>query len=430
MSHRSRRRLGAAATTATLCLILAACGSSSSNGGGGGSGSGPLTIANFNPFSGPNAAYGFFEQAGCVAGTHVINQQGGVMGHQLTCQIVDSRGDPADAVPAAQKMLATTSNLVAIVDQDSGLLTSTVPLFDAAHIPDMSIGGDIPFDKNHYQYFWRTVPGDDVAGYALAAYVKLKTPFTRIASMFTNDQSAQGNVPGLASGARNLGLSVPVTESLAVDQTSYETEIQKMKAANPQVFAMESDPQSAGVLFGQMKQAGALLPGVLTSGTVGVNFDRAAVAAIGASTYENNFVRVVQYAPSTGLAWQTWKKALDEIASQVRNASSDANEIYSEIPYDNVNTLALAMLAAKSTEPTKFNSFIPKVTQGTTVVHTFAEGKAALAAGKTIDYVGIQGQVTFDQYHNSQGQWGAFHPIKNKLAAVLTAAEVAKAEGR
>ena len=28
-------------------------------------------------------------------------------GHKLTCTIVDSRGDPADAVPAAQQMLAT-----------------------------------------------------------------------------------------------------------------------------------------------------------------------------------------------------------------------------------------------------------------------------------------------------------------------------------
>lgn len=418
-----------------LCALLAACGSSSTGGaatGGGATGSGggsTLTIANFDPFSGPNSAYGFFEQAGCVTATKLINAEGGVLGHKLTCQIVDSRGDPADAVPAAQQMLATSSNLVGIVDQDSGLLTSTVPLFNAAHIPDMSIGGDIPFDHNHYPYFWRTIPGDDVAGYALAAYVKLRTPYKRVASMFTNDQSAQGNVPGLAAGARNLGLTIPITESLAVAQPTYETEIQRMHSANPQALAMESDPQTAGVFFGELKQAGALIPGVLTSGTVGVNFDQAVSSAIGKPTYEKYFVRVLQYAPSAGPAWETFSKGLTSIGNSVRDAQTAHTQIYTEIPYDNTNMLALAMLAAHSTKPTVFNSYIPKITQGSTVVRTYAQGKAALAAGKTIDYVGVERQVTFDQYHNSQGEWGAFQPITNKLIATLSAKDVAQAEG-
>jgi branched-chain amino acid transport system substrate-binding protein len=429
MRSRLLRSAVAACVVAILGAALASCGSG--GGGGGGSSKGAtLNIADFSPFSGPNATYGFLEQAGCAAGVNLIDQEGGVMGHKLNCQIVDSRGDPADAVPAAQQMLATMSNLVGIVDADSGLLTSTVPLFDQAHIPDLSVGGDIPFDKNHFQYFWRTIPGDDVNGYALAAYIKFKTRYIRVASMFANDQAAQGNVPGLASGARTLGLGVPVTESLAVDQQTYETEIQRMRSANPQVIAMESDPQTAGVLYGEMKQAGSLIPGVLTSGTTGTDFDKAMVAAIGSSTYTGNFVRVIQFAPSTGPAWQTWDKALKTVGSSVRGAPGDANQIYSEIPYDNVIMLALAMLEAHSTDPLKINSYIPKVTQGSTVVHTYAEGRAALAAGKTIDFVGVEGQVNFDKYHNSAGQWGAFRPLSNKLVAVLSAKQVAQAQGR
>jgi branched-chain amino acid transport system substrate-binding protein len=433
MGSRGLRPVLAGLAVIMLCALLGACGSGSSAGGasgGGSSGSGALTIADFSPFSGPNATYGFLEQAGCAAAVKLINQQGGVMGHQLNCRIVDSRGDPADAVPAAQQMLATTSNLVAIVDADSGVLTSTVPLFDQAHVPDMSVGGDIPFDTNKYPYFWRTIPGDDVNGYALAAYVKFKTPYTKVASMFANDQAAQGNVPGLAAGAKKLGLNVPITESLAVDQQTYETEIQRMKSAGAQVLASETDPQSAGVLFGEMKQAGSLVPGVLTSGTTGTDYDKAMTAVIGAKTFTNNFVRVIQFAPSSGPAHKTWAQALKSIGNSVRGAPEDIDQIYSEIPYDNTVQIALAMLAAHSTDRTKINEFIPKVVQGSTVVHTFAEGKAALAAGKTIDFVGVEGQVSFDKYHNSQGQWGAFRPLSNKLVAVLTAKQVAQAKGQ
>src|ERR1700738_763862 len=73
---------------------------------------GTLTFASFNPFTGPDASFGPEMQAGCVVASSLINKAGGVLGHQTTCITVDTRGDPADAVPAAQKMLATTSNLV------------------------------------------------------------------------------------------------------------------------------------------------------------------------------------------------------------------------------------------------------------------------------------------------------------------------------
>ena len=86
---------------------------------------------------------------------------------------------------------------------------------------DLSAGGDVQFDKNIYPYFWRTTPGDDVAGYSLAAYVKFGTGYTRVAAIFGNDQAAQGNVPGLVSGAKHLGLKIVSNEAIALDQTTY-----------------------------------------------------------------------------------------------------------------------------------------------------------------------------------------------------------------
>jgi branched-chain amino acid transport system substrate-binding protein len=428
---KARHRLVRATALLGCAAVVAACASNGSAGQGSSS-SGRLEIDNFDPFSGPNSVYGFYEQAGCVPAVNLINADGGVLGHKFYCGITDSRGDPADAVPAAQQLLATSTNLVGIVDQDSGVLTATVPLFNAAHITDLSIGGDIPFDTNHYKYFWRTIPGDDVAGYSFAAYLKNDTKYTKVASVFTNDQSAQGNVPGLLKGSQNLHLSIVNNQTLALDQTSYETEIQKLKAAHPQVMVLESDPQTAGVLFGELKQANALMPGVLTSGTIGASWDRAMVAAIGKADFMKYFVRVVQFAPSSGYAWTVFNKALYAAAKagQVKTPSAYASSIYSEDPYDNVNMMALAMLEAHSTKPIVYNPYIQKVTTGTTVVHTFAQGKAAIEAHKTIDYVGVEGQIHFDKYHNSAGEWGVFQPLTNKLLKILPASYVTAAEGR
>src|ERR1700716_46652 len=73
---------------------------------------GTLTFASFNPFTGPDASFGPEMAAVCITASNLINQSGGLLGHQTECIAVDTRGDPADAVPPAQKMLATKPNLV------------------------------------------------------------------------------------------------------------------------------------------------------------------------------------------------------------------------------------------------------------------------------------------------------------------------------
>ena len=235
-------------------------------------------------------------------------------------------------------------------------------------------------------------PGDDQAGYALAAYIKYDTHYTKVGALFADDVAAQGNVPGLVGGAKNLGLTIVNNQKLALDQTSYATEVQQLKAAHPQVITTESDPQTAGVLLANLKQAGALLPIVGTSGTTGADYDRAAIAAIGRSTYGQDFLRVIQYTATSGPAFGVWKPALMS-APGIKDRSSQLTGFGPETAYDHVTMEALAMLAAHSTTGTVYNSYIPKIVSGTVKVDSFAQGKAALAQGKTIDFVGLEGQI-------------------------------------
>jgi ABC-type branched-subunit amino acid transport system substrate-binding protein len=386
-----------------------------------------LEVAVFSPFTGPNAIYGYFNYNGCVPAALEVDKAGGVLGHQIYCQIVDNRGEPADAVPAAQNLIASDANVVGIVDGDSGLLSATVPLFSAAHIPELSLGGDVQFDKSAYPYFWRTTPGDDQAGYALAAYLRFDTPYRKIGAVFGNDQAAQGNVPGLVKGAKNLHLKIVNQQAIALDQTSYQTEVQQLKNAHPQVIATESDPQTAGVFLANLKQAGELKPIVGTSGTVGANYDKAAGSALGQKTYESNFVRLSQFTATSGPAFNAWKQALK--SSSVKNQSAVLTGYGPEVAYDHTILLALAMVAAKSTNRVKFNPFIAKVTEGKTVVHSFAQGVAALKAGKSIDYVGLESQISFNSYHNSGGVWSVTQPLTNRSLKVVSAKDVAAAEG-
>src|SRR2546421_1784407 len=90
----------AAATTVTL----AACGGSSSSGTSGSSGSSSsgqtLNIGVIYPYTGANADQGAVGMAGCLAGIAQVNAGGGALGAKFACKPFDTKGDPADAVPA------------------------------------------------------------------------------------------------------------------------------------------------------------------------------------------------------------------------------------------------------------------------------------------------------------------------------------------
>lgn len=74
--------------------------------------------------------------------------------------------------------------------------------------------------------------------------------------------------------------------------------------------------------------------------------------------------------------------------------------------YDGINLAALSMVAAKSTDRTVWAPWILKIgngVPGAVVVRSFAEGLAALNAGKQIRYEGPGGPTNFDSFHDSPG---------------------------
>src|SRR5215472_3851484 len=108
--HQSCWRTISAAAAVTLTVALAACSSNSSNSSSAGA-SGTLTFADVAPFSGADAALGPIYLVSCDGTTNAINKAGGILGHKVTCTTADTRGEPADAVPAVGNLLSVAKNL-------------------------------------------------------------------------------------------------------------------------------------------------------------------------------------------------------------------------------------------------------------------------------------------------------------------------------
>lgn len=410
-------------------LIVGACSSAGSSGPGSASGSATLVVGEFNPFTGPDAAFGPEMVGGCVPAIRLINADGGVLGHRLSCVQEDTRGDPADAVPAAQKMMATESSLIGVLGPSSDEALATVPLLNRGHVPMFVDTGQAAFDHTNDAYFWRITPADDVKGYALALWAH-KAGYTRAAAVFGNDAGAQSDVPTLVRAFTRLGGTIVYNKPVALDQSSYRTEIENMLAGHPQVIFTEVDPQTGATFLSELQQLHGLIPVIGTEVSLQAPWLKAVSSAIGAGPMAHYFEGMQPYAPPSGAAWQAYNRSLLASASQVPKPGQWSSDPYSMTYYDAVNVMALAILAAKSTSPAVFNKYVTRVTEpgsGKTVVTTFAAGKAALRAGKQIQYVGAGGPIVFNHWHNSTGAFEAAKYLNGKLALVgsVSAAQIA-----
>jgi ABC-type branched-subunit amino acid transport system substrate-binding protein len=408
-------RTAAALGVAMLGVALSACGSSSSGGSGSG-GSTPasgsaLTIADVAPFSGPDAALGPTYLASCYGATSAINAAGGVLGHKLTCKSVDTRGDPADAVPAVNQLFATTSSLALVIGCTSDEAASVAPIINAHKMAMFCMTGQSEFDHVHYPYFYRLVPPDLEESYAMVAIAQ-ELRYKRIALAFGNDIGSQTFVQPATAALKKAGIALATSQTLDLTATTFRTEAEAIIQSHPDAIMTEALGSADPTLFAEIKQlnGGKVIPIIGTSAAISPAFFKSAAAAIGASAFASNFHADNLVTETSGPAYQAFSKALLSQQGKVPGATGNFTT-YLSAPggvhlYDGINLAALAMLMSKSTSPSSYGPDIIKIgdgVPGATVCHSFAQCASALRAGRAIRYEGPGGPTSFDSYHDSTG---------------------------
>jgi ABC-type branched-subunit amino acid transport system substrate-binding protein len=400
--HRLGRRVG---LLPMLALVLAACGSGSSTSSGSSNNS-PLLIGIVAPFTGADAALGPAYFAACLPAARAINNAGGIMGHTVSCQQFDTRGEPADAVPAAQQMVASHSNLMAVVGCTSDEASSVVPIIDHAHIPMFCMTGQSEFNKSSFTYFHRLVPPDAFDSYALVGSALDYFHYKNVALVFGNDIGSQAFVAPATTALQHLGATVTINQAIALGQPSYRTEVTAMLATHPDVIFTEALGPTDATYLAEVKQLnGSSLPIMGTSATIDPVWFKAVTGAIGVPDVLSKFTAVDLGVSFSGPGYTEFKTNLDASASQFADAPKYAERGATLHLYDGIIQAALAMDETQSTDPTVYNAKIKDVgngVSGATTVNTYKDGVAAINSGKSVVWVGAGGATHYDQYNNSQ----------------------------
>jgi ABC-type branched-subunit amino acid transport system substrate-binding protein len=372
---------------------------------------GPLSVGVIAPFTGPAAQFGKLLSAPCYAGTKLINDAGGVLGHQLQCVSIDDTGDPADAVPNVTKALATTSNLDMAIGLESNTAATTVPIVNRAKLPFFTTNGLVSLSNTNAKYYWRATASDDANGAAFAVWAVQKG-FKNAAVVFQDNIGAEGNLPGVLAALPKLGGQMAINVTIPGDAASYSSVVTRVIAARPDVLIFAADPQTAATFLAEYRQlnSGSLPPMVTATDSLTPDFFDAVTKSVGVQYLTQSAYLVGSYFDSSTPAFATYKSGIDgspqvkDIASVIVTVGPPASA------YDGVNVMALAMIEANSTIGADYDSHILDVVSkkpGATIVHDYAAGQKALAAGRSIQYVGVIGEMNFNSHHNFSGEFAA-----------------------
>jgi ABC-type branched-subunit amino acid transport system substrate-binding protein len=407
-SHRGLAGIRALVMVSLIGVAAGCSGGATSSSGGSSSGSGPMVVGILAPFTGQDAALGPAYFAGCLPAVRSINAAGGVLGHQLSCKQFDTRGEPADAVPAARQMIASTPNLMMVIGCTSDEASSVIPILEQSHIPSFCMTGQSEFNKGNFKYFHRLVPPDEYDAFAMVGIALYYDHFKNAALVFGNDIGSQAFVDPAKNALTKLGGQVAVNQALALGQSSYRTEVTQMLAAKPDVIFTEALGSTDATYLAEVKQlnGGKMIPVIGTSATIDPTWFKAVGDAIGIPDvlqyYQANDIQTTFAGPG----YDEFKTNLMASVSQFSDAAKYVQHASTLHLYDGIIMTALAMKASNSTDPKVYNPWIFKTgngASGATVVNTYKEGLNALNGGKQVRLVGAGGATNFNKYNNSQG---------------------------
>ncbi len=416
------RPLAGAGALAAAVTLLAACSSGASGSGGSSSsgvGSGPITFGVLHPFTGAYASVGEASLQGATIAASEINAAGGILGHKLQIVHADTLGDPVDAVPAAEHMIAT-NHPVGIIGPGGLEIGSIQSILDRDHIPFEFEGGDTAFDNTTDPMLWRDTPSDLQEGVAMAIYAMQKG-YKTAAFMMSTITTAQDFIPYIEGAYKKLGGQVVANVSLTPGLSSYRSEVLKVVQAHPQVIFSQMEPPTAAVATQDFKEVDNLAIPILASDTSTAPQWISAVTPAVANKVVTSCEGATLTNPATAEFLKWFKKDYPGQSQPLGNAN---------YAYDGTIALALAIDKAGTTNGPAFAKDIPLVTSPPgTVVYDYATALADLKAGKKINYDGAGTTMDYNQYHNV---FGPFEFVKSNLSgnlqvvATISGAQIAK----
>ena len=393
-ASRSRTRTATLSGLAFLgasALVLTGCASpGGSEGGDNEKPAGDLTlkVGTQLPQTGNLAFLGPPEEAGVGLAAKEINEAD--LGIEIDVEYGDS-GDTDNKAYATEVPRLLQAGVSAIVGAASSgvskLFIDEVTGAGVIHFSPANTSADFTtWDDNGL--FWRTAPSDVLQGEVLGNLIAEDGKET-LGILYLNDSYGTGLAKFTGEAFEAAGGEVVEEQSYNTGDTSFDAQISALKAANPDAIALiafEETKTIVPALAGYPSENLYFVDGNLAD--YSADFPAGTLTGAKGTLPGLDTAKLGDFTDRLQTFWQ------DEGNPELKDYS------YAAESYDAVVLLALAAMAAGSTDGADIADKLQEVSGGAgdgEKCETFEDCAALINDGKTADYDGNSGPITFDE---------------------------------
>lgn len=180
------------------------------------------------PLTGDVASYGQKAKRGIELAVAQKNKEGGVLGRQVSVNFQDDRNDSKEAVSIVTRLATIDKVPVIFGSAGSTVSLAIAPVANRHKVVQMSpISSSSKLSTDGGQYFFRTVPADDLQAEVLANWVH-EFGAKHAAIVYTNNSWGKPLADGFEAKFKNLGGTVLLSEGVAENTNDFRTIIAKL----------------------------------------------------------------------------------------------------------------------------------------------------------------------------------------------------------
>lgn len=395
---------------AAVGLVAGACGgddksdsttttAKEADGSGRGNVDGQLLLGALVPQTGDLSAIAKSLQTPIEMAVASINEAGGVNGKPVKVNIADDGTNPNVAATSYAKLVNTDKVDAIIGPAPSGVAAKMLDSFKTDKVPACSGSTTAANLKDGGGgYFFRTAPGDDLQGPALATLIT-NDGHKKVAILARNDDYGKGFASSLQTDLQDGGATVTQNVSYDPNAPDLKAQVQQALGSNPEAVAVIAFTDDGAKILSGMIESGWSPGQKPVYGTDGIQGDTVDAAgqikpgSVGAQVNPNDPTALdglMGSAPAFSVSPE-FKTRFEAVKPPT------AQTVFTGQAYDCVTIIALAAEQAKSDKTSDIVANISKVTNDGEVCNSFSSCKELIAAGKDVAYVGAVGEINLDQ---------------------------------
>jgi branched-chain amino acid transport system substrate-binding protein len=215
-----------------------------------------ITVGLAAPLSGPQAFFGTTWHKGFKLYVDKLNAAGGVNGVTVNYDQQDDKADPREGTLVAQKFCDDSKVVIGLVNFNSGVAQSTLPIYEECSLPTMTFGSNPSLTKQGYKFMVRPV-ANDLAGALLPAEYALQKLGAKSAVVVNDKQVfGQGISEIFAKNFTSGGGKVLETLSVAPSDVDFTAILAQIKTKSPDVIYLGAVMPQLALFAKQMHEQG------------------------------------------------------------------------------------------------------------------------------------------------------------------------------